>query len=141
MANDEWRVEVHLDDPEHGFPLSERLRALDLDDEVSERLGDRVIVSRDGPRLYVYTSTDEASQEAERVVRDLLAADELTAEVRRRRWNAADNFWQDADEPLPPGAEATPPDEERRRAEEGVKHPLFVFIEDHEPGFMRNLGL
>lgn len=141
MATDEWRVEVQLDDPEHGFPFSERLRALDFDDDVEARLGDRVIVSRDGPRLYVYTSTDGAAREAERVVNEVLAADERTADVRRRRWNAADNFWQDADEPLPAGAEATPPDEERRREAEGVRHPLFVFIEDHEPEFMRDLGV
>lgn len=141
MATDEWRVEVNLDDAEHGFPLSERLRALDLDDEVEARLGDRVIVSRDGPRLYVYTSTDEAARVAERVVGEVLRADELTADIRRRRWNAADHFWQDADQPLPAGAEATPPDEERRREAEGVRHPLFVYIEDHEPEFMRDLGL
>jgi hypothetical protein len=141
MANDEWRVEVHLDDPEHGFPLSERLRALDLDDEVAERLGDRVVVTRDGPRLFVYTQTAEAASEAERVVRDVLAAEELSADVRRRRWNPADRFWQDADEPLPAGSEATSPRERRRVAEEGVKHPLFVFVEGHEPEFMRDLGL
>src|ERR671918_1522669 len=126
MANDEWRVEVQLDDPEHGFPLSERLRALDLDDEVAERLGDRVIVSRDGPRLYVYTQSDEAAREAERVVREVAEQDRLTADIRRRRWNDADHFWQDADQPLPAEAEASPPGEARRAADEGLSHPLFV---------------
>jgi hypothetical protein len=141
MAQDEWRVEVHLDDPEHGFPLSERLRALDLDDEVRERLGDRVIVTRDGPRLYVYSQSPESAREAERVVADLVEEDRLTAEIRRRRWNALDRFWQDADQPLPEEAEASSPGEARRAADEGVRHPLFVFIEGHEPRFMRDLGL
>jgi hypothetical protein len=142
MAADEFRVEVDLHDAVHGHPLTERLRARDLDDEVAERLGDRVIVTRDGEKLYVYTSTAEAAIEAERVVNEELAEAELNAEVRRRRWNAADRFWQDADEPLPEGAEATPLREERRRAaDEGVKTPLFVFIEAHEPEFMRDLGV
>ena len=140
MATDEWRVEVHLDDVEHGFPLSERLRATELDDEVTERLGERVIVTRDGPRLYVYTQSDEASREAERVVSEVLAADELTAEVRRRRWNPTDRFWQDADDPLP-GPAATEPAAGTAEDDEGVRHPLFVFIEGHEPRFMRDLGL
>jgi hypothetical protein len=141
MANDEWRVEVQLDDPEHGFPLSERLRALDLDDEVEERLGDRVIVTRDGPRLFVYTQSDESAREAERIVSDVLAADELTADVRVRRWNPVDRFWQDPDEPLTTEPETSPPDLEEEVEEEGVPHPLFTYIERHEPKFMRDLGV
>jgi hypothetical protein len=140
MAADEWRVEAHLDDVEHGFSLSERLRAVDLDDEVVERLGDRVIVTRDGPRLYVYTQSDEAAREAERVVTELVEADDLTAEIRRRRWNPTDRFWQDADQPL-----TSPADPGTQVAEEGEEegpgHPLFTFIEGHEPRFMRDLGI
>src|SRR5918996_5623608 len=124
MANDEWRVEVQLDDPEHGFPLSERLRALDLDDEVSERLGDRVIVTRDGPRLFVYAQSPEAAREAERIVGEVAAADELTVDTRVRRWNPVDRFWQDPDEPLTSEPETSPPDLAEEVEEEGVPHPL-----------------
>jgi hypothetical protein len=141
MANDEWRVEVQLDDPEHGFPLSERLRALDLDDEVAERLGDRVIVTRDGPRLFVYTQSDESAREAERIVGQVLATDELTADVRVRRWNPVDRFWQDPDEPLTTEPETAPRDLDEEVEEEGVPHPLFTYIEGHEPDFMRDLGV
>lgn len=139
MAQDEWRVEVHLDDLEHGFSLSERLRAVDLDDEVCDRLGQRVIVTRDGARLYVYTQSGESAREAERVVREVVAEDRLTADIRRRRWNPVDRFWQDAEEPLPPGADDAP--EVPADADEEVRHPLFVFVEGHEPGFLRDLGL
>jgi hypothetical protein len=141
MASDEYRVEVDLHDAVHGHPVSERLRALDLDDDVAERLGDRVIVTRDGEKLFVYTQTAEAATEAERVVNEVLAADELTAEVRRRRWNPSARFWQDADEPLARSDDPTPPDDAERVAEEGVPSPLFVFIENHEPEFLRDLGL
>jgi hypothetical protein len=141
MANDEWRVEIQLDDPEHGFPLSERLRALDIDDEVAERLGDRVIVTRDGPRLFVYAQTDQAAREAEGIVRQVLATDELTADVRVRRWNPVDRFWQDPDEPLTREPETSPPDLDEEVSEEGIPHPLFTYIEDHEPQFMRDLGV
>ena len=70
MASDEYRVEIDIHESVHGR-LSERLRSLDLDDEVAERLGDRVIVTRDGEKLYVYTQTADAAAEAERVVRDV----------------------------------------------------------------------
>jgi len=54
---DEWRVEINLDDPEHGYGLGERLRSRHLDDETRERLGNRVVVTRDGPRLFLYAAT------------------------------------------------------------------------------------
>ena len=135
---DEFRLEIDLHDALHG--LGDRLRSLDPDDDVQERLGDRVIVTRDGERMYVYTQSAEAAIEAERVVKEVLADDRLAAEVPRRRWNPSERVWQDADEPLSVAADPSPPDYARRAAEEGVPNPLFVYIEGHEPEFMRDLG-
>ena len=140
MASDEFRVEVDLDDEAHGHPFSERLSSLDLDDEVAERLGDRVIVTRDGAHIFVYTDTREAATEAERVVRETLTEDGLYADLSTTRWNPADRVWQDADAPLESSSSA-PPEDARRAAEEGVPHPLFVYIEGHEPSFLRDLGV
>ncbi len=140
MASDEFRVEVDIHESVHG-KLSERLRTLDLDDEVAERLGDRVIVTRDGERMYVYTQTAEAAAEAERVVGEVLAADGLEGETRRRRWNPADRFWQDADEPLAAADPDAPPDPAESATNKDLPHPLFVYIEEHEPEFLRDLGI
>ncbi len=137
MADDEYRVEIDLHDALHG--LVDRLRALDLDDEVSERLGGRVIVTRDGEKIYVYTRSAEAAELAERVVRQVLTDDGLEAEVRRRRWNPAQRYWQDADEPLAEADESTPPDPAKQATGKDVPHPLFVYIEGHEPEFLRDL--
>ena len=57
MSKDEWRVEIDLDDEQHGYGLGERFRSHDLDDEARKRLGRRAIVSRDGPRVFLYTGT------------------------------------------------------------------------------------
>jgi hypothetical protein len=140
MASDEYRVEIDIHESVHG-KLSERLRTLDLDDEVQERLGDRVIVTRDGDHLYVYTQTAEAAAEAERVVRDVLTEEGLQADVRRRRWSPEERFWQDADEPLARADESTPPDPAERATSKDLPHPLFVYIEGHEPEFLRDLGV
>ena len=139
MAADEFRVEVNLDDEAHGFPFSERLAALDLEDEVAERLGERVIVTRDGARMFVYTQSREACAEAERVVRDALTEDGLHAEVRSTRWDPAGADWVDADAAV--SGDVTEPDYAEEAEEEGVRHPLFVFVEGHEPRFMRDLGV
>lgn len=140
MASDEFRVEVDIHQSVHG-KLSERLRSLDLDDEVAQRLGDRVIVSRDGEKIYVYAQTAEAVAEAQRVVREVLAEEGLEAEVRRRRWNPDERFWQAADEPLAAADESTPPDPAEQATNKDLPHPLFVFIEGHEPEFLRDLGV
>ena len=141
MAADEFRVEVDLHASLQGR-ISERLRSLDLDDEVAERLGDRVIVTRDGEKLFVYTETADAAKEAERVIKEVLAEEELSdAEVRRRRWNQDERFWQDADEPLAEADASTPPDPAEKATNKDLPHPLFVFIEGHEPEFLRDLGV
>ena len=140
MASDEYRVEVDIHESVHG-KLSERLRSFDLNDEVAERLGDRVIVTRDGEHLYVYTQTADAATEAAKVVADVLAEDELEADIRRRRWNPEERFWQDADEPLAHADDSTPPDPAETATNKDLRHPLFVFIEGHEPEFLRDLGV
>ena len=140
MADDEFRVEVDLHESLHGR-LSERLRSLDLDDEVAERLGDRVIVTRDGEKIYIYTGTADAAREGERVVEQVIAEERLEgASIRRRRWNQAQLFWQDADEPLE--GEAEPLEDPADQAtSKDVPHPLFVYVEGHRPEFLRDLGV
>lgn len=144
MTEDEFRVEVELDQPEHGISLGERLRALDLDDEARERLGSRVVVTRDGPHLFLYANTRESCAEAERVVRELLAQDGLTAVVRATRWHPVAREWKDADEPLPTSPEEIAA-EERARAQheedEGLQAPGFVLLGSYKPAFLRDLGL
>jgi hypothetical protein len=119
VNDDEWRVQVELDDEQEGYGLGERLRSQNLDDEARKRLGRRVFVSRDGSRLFLYATTEAGTREAERVVRDLVTADRLTAEIAVTRWHPVEEAWKDASVPLPEtDAEV---EEERRRREEEEK--------------------
>jgi hypothetical protein len=112
VQEDEWRVEIDLEDEAHGFGLGERLRAHDLDDEARKRLGHRIVVTRDGPRMFLYSGNEAEAREAERVARDLVAADKLTADVTVTRWHPVEEAWKDASIPLPRTA-----DEEREELE------------------------
>jgi len=100
-VEDGFRVEVELDDEEHGYSIRERLRALDLDDRARERLGRGVMVTRDGTRLFLYAGSAARAQEAERIVRDLVESDELTADVRVTRWHPVEEAWKELSVPLP----------------------------------------
>lgn len=98
---DEFRVEVELDDEEHGYSFGERLRALDLDDLARQRLGSNVMVTRNGSRLFLYADSVAQAREAERVVRDLVDADELSAEISVTRWHPIAEEWKDASLSIP----------------------------------------
>ena len=146
--SEEWRVEVDLGEEGHGPSLGERLRALDLDDEARERLGGRVIVTRDGPHVFLYAGSGAAAREAERVARGLVAEEQVSAEISVTRWDEAAGAWVGPQGQ--PGAEAaaSSPAElsARVRAHQGegepeVEHPVFVFLGAHKPGIARDLGI
>ena len=101
MGNEDWRVEINLDDEHEGYDIGERLRSRDLDEEARERLGKRVYVSRDGPRLFLYAGTEQQARETEVVARELVAADNLSADFAVTRWHPIEEEWKDASIPLP----------------------------------------
>jgi hypothetical protein len=115
---EDFRVEVELDDEAHGYPLRERLRALNLDDEARERLGQNVVVTRDGSRLFAYTPTDAQAREAERIISGLLADEGLSADLAVTRWHPVAEEWRDASLPLPDSAEEEELEYEEREAAE-----------------------
>ncbi|HEX2434833.1 MAG TPA: hypothetical protein VHI55_12870 [Gaiellaceae bacterium] len=118
MADEDWRIEVDLDDEEQGYSLTERLRAADLDEEARARLGERVVVSRDGSRIFLYAATESQSREAEQVIRDLVARHDLSAEISASRWHPVEQTWKDASIPLPTTAESI---EEERTSREAAE--------------------
>jgi hypothetical protein len=134
VAGEDWQVEVELDDERHGYSLGERLRALDLDDEARKRLGGRVVVTRDGSRVFLYTSTGDEAEEAARVVRGLLAAEDLTGSIRTMRWHPVAETWEDASVPLPRSEEerarelAGREERERREVEAGRAYDWHVEV-------------
>jgi hypothetical protein len=122
--NDEFRVEVELDDDEHGYSLGERLRALDLDDDARERLGRSVMVTRDGSRLFLYAASEAQAREAERVVRELVDADQLTAKIFVTRWHPVEQSWKDATIPLPRTEEEEAAEYAAREAAEAAESEM-----------------
>jgi hypothetical protein len=115
--SDEWRVEVDLDDEQHGLRLGERLKGLDLDDEARKRLGDRIIVTRDGPRMFLYAQAEEQAREAERVARELVAEEGVSADISLTRWHPDEDAWKDASIPMPETEEQRALERERHERE------------------------
>jgi hypothetical protein len=137
MADEEYRVEVELNDAEHGLSFWERLRALDLDDDARKRLNNRVTVTRDGSRLLIYAHTEEDAREAERTVREVVSDDHLSADYTLTRWNPATQEWTDPSDVTVPEQNSTPKDDE----DVEVPDQRYVLLQAYKPEFLRDLGL
>jgi hypothetical protein len=112
---DDFRLQIELDASGDGFSFAESMRELSLERDARKRLGDRVAVSADGPRVFVYTDTEGAAQEARRVIGPLLAEHGLTdSALRLTRWHPEEERWEPIDKPLP----STPEEEAAEHAAE-----------------------
>lgn len=106
---EEFRVEVELEREEDALAVGEQLRALELNDEAKALLGPALMVTQDGPHVFLYAAGEAEAREAEEVVRRVVGAEEMTAELRVTRWHPVEEAWKDASLPLPstPEEEAT----------------------------------
>jgi hypothetical protein len=102
-VNDDFRLTIELAG-EHGRldELLERVREGEVEYEASNRLGDRVVVSRGDDRIFVYAGSAEEAQAAGAAVLPLLPRFNLApGEPRLERWHPEAEEWRDGDAPLP----------------------------------------
>jgi hypothetical protein len=133
--SEEWRVEIELGDEQHHLKLGERLRSADLDEEARTRLGERVIVTRDGDHMFLYAGSEETAREAERVARELVSDEDLSAKIAVTRWHPVEEAWKDASVPLPASEQEERAEEhaheeaEEREAETGGEYDWEVRVD------------
>jgi hypothetical protein len=118
---DDWRLTVDLDDEGDGTQLVEWLAALRLEAQERERLGNRVIVSRDGPRVFLYADSEQGAREAEGVVRGHLSERDLPARLALERWHPAEQAWEDASVPMPQTEEQLAAERGRQQEREAAE--------------------
>lgn len=127
-------MEIELDDEQHGFTLGERMRATNFDGVVRRRLGRRVVVSRDGSRLFAYTDDEGRAEEARRLVSELIDAEELSGTVRVTRWHPIEEAWRDAALALPRTPEEREAEHARREAAEVEEGEFDWLVRVETPG-------
>ncbi len=101
MADGDWRVTVTLHAAGHTQRMLERLLEHEAADDVRSKLGERVAVGAGDSSIFLYAGSEAAAREAERVTRDLLADQNLTADLAVHRWHPAEEKWEDPSVPLP----------------------------------------
>jgi hypothetical protein len=129
-VNDDWRLQVDVREESDARTLTERLAARKLQHDLKETFHDRVVVTRDGARVFLYAGSREQAERA----RDAIEADARqngwTLEVDFSHWHPAAEEWEDPDKPLPEDDAARLAEHEAlmaREREETAKtgHPEF----------------
>jgi hypothetical protein len=118
---DDWRVTVDFDDEGDGVQLAEWLSALRLVAEERERLGDRVVVSRDGPRVFLYADSEHRARAAHETVSSRIEAEATPARTALERWHPVEQAWKDASVPLPTTDQELRTEHERHQAREAAE--------------------
>lgn len=99
--NDEWRLQINVEDEGHLTALVERLDAQELEDELSEAFQDRVVLSRGGGRIFAYAGTREQAEAVRGRVAGIDGEQSWSATTELRRWHPLAERWEDPDAPLP----------------------------------------
>jgi hypothetical protein len=102
---DDWRVTVAFRDEADVEQAVQSVREHEVEDDVRSRLGHRIVMSVDGPTAFLYAGTEDTAREAERVVREVLAQHQLSAELTLDRWHPLEEEWEDVSVPMPDTAE------------------------------------
>jgi hypothetical protein len=139
MAED-WRITVDFDDEGDGTQLAERLAAIELAADERDQLGDRVVVSRDGPRVFLYADTEERARAALAAVTRQLEAEGRQAVSSVARWHPVEQEWKDGSVPLPRTEEEVRAEHERQQEREAAESrergraawEVRVELADHE---------
>lgn len=118
---DDWRLTVDFDDEGDGTQLVEWLSALRFEADERDRMGGRVVVSRDGPRVFLYADTEADARDAEGLVRSHVSSERLQARVELERWHPVEQDWKNAALPLPQTDEELQAEHDRQQAREAAE--------------------
>ncbi len=117
---DDWRVTVELPGEDEARELARWLHELEVEGSDRTRLGDRVAVSRDDSRLFLYADSEDPAREAARLVQARLGHPSAGT-VELTRWHPVEQRWEDADVPLPATQEEWEAERERQQDREAAE--------------------
>jgi hypothetical protein len=98
---DDWRVSAEFSHASRARQVAQAVRERLAADGLHRRPGYRIVLSVDGPRLFLYADSEDAAGEADRVLRDVFSLRQLDAVSALDRWHPVAQEWRDASVPMP----------------------------------------
>jgi hypothetical protein len=108
--NDDWRLQIELDDKGIGGGIADYLRSAELEHDLAVEIGRRVIVSSEGSTTFLYAGDREQLDAARGTIEAYVHSKGWQATFELRRWHPEAEEWED------PGA-ALPTNEAEEKAE------------------------
>jgi hypothetical protein len=119
--DDDWRLQIDLDDDGIAGNLADHLRAAELEHDLAVDIGRRVIVSHEGERIFLYAGDREQLERAQAVIQKYLDKKGWQAKIELRHWHKEAEDWEDPDAPEPSTA-----------ADQEAEHERLIATEDAE---------
>jgi hypothetical protein len=98
---DDWRVTIDFDDEGDGTQFTEWLAAVNLEADERKELGERVVVSRDGPRVFLYADSEDQARSVYQTAQARIENEGQAAVIALERWHPVEQAWKDPSVPLP----------------------------------------
>lgn len=99
--NDDWRLQIDPLEEGHDGQLVDHLESRELEHDVSAAFHDRIVVSRDGARVFLYAGTRDQLESAGELVDSLARQHGWKLRTDLSHWHPAAEKWEDPDKPLP----------------------------------------
>jgi hypothetical protein len=119
--DDDWRLQIDLDDDGVAGNLADHLRAAELEHDLSLDIDRRVIVSNEGERIFLYAGDREQLDRAQSAIQKYVDSKGWRANLELRHWHPVADEWEDPDTPLP-----------TTDAEKEAEHAELIATEDEE---------
>ncbi|HEX4731833.1 MAG TPA: hypothetical protein VH299_11225 [Solirubrobacterales bacterium] len=119
--DDDWRLQIDLDDDGVGGELADHLRSSELKHELEVDFAKRVIVSHEGERIFLYAGDRASLDSARPAIQKFLDAKGWQANLDLRHWHKVAEDWEDPDAAEPATA-----------AEKEAEHERLMKTEDDE---------
>jgi hypothetical protein len=119
--NDDWRLQIDLEDKGAVEATADHLRAADLEQDLAHNLDRDVIVSHEGETIYLYAADREPLDVSRRVVQEFFDSKGWQGRLQLRHWHKEAEEWEDPAVPEP----TTP-------AEKEAEHERLMKTEDEE---------
>lgn len=114
--HDDWRITVDFEKEDHGLHITRWLHENELAEDVRDRLGGWIVVSRSGPKVFLYAASEIQAREAERNVLAEIERAGFGATTTLAHWHPIEECWEDPGVPMPRTEEER--QAEHRRAQE-----------------------
>ena len=99
--SDDWRLRIELASAAQARELAQTLQSGEVEHELDEGFGARVVISLDDALLFAYAGSSEQLGRAAGTIRQLATQRGWSIQAEVARWHPVAEEWEDPDAPLP----------------------------------------